>query len=227
MSDEMIVDDGGGRQRTVRVNYPSNSKRSKENGEQQLPIIERPKQEKIVAGKVVPRKKPLLSRLGNSMVAENSGSVGEYVIMEVLLPAAKNLISDIVSQGIDRLLFGDSSRRRTSETRSGYGYTSYNRIKPATNYGSQRSTYKRQQDDDDFSDFIMETRTDAQEVLDRLRDIIQEYDAARVSDLYELVGLTGNFTDDRWGWTDLSRARVTMVRGGGYLLDLPRKEPLD
>lgn len=226
MSDEMIVDDGGGRQRSVRVNYPANSKRVKENGGPQKPILERPKEQKVVTGNVVKRKKPLLSRFGNSMVAENSESVGQYIIMEVLLPAAKNMISDAISQGIDRLLFGDGARRRSSEVRS--AYTSYNRIKPpTTSYDTRRNVSRRTRADDDFSDFVMETRSEAQAVIDRLRGIIEEYEAARVSDLYDLVGLTGSFVDDRWGWTDLTRARVTLARGGGYLLDLPRQEPLD
>lgn len=77
----------------------------------------------------------------------------------------------------------------------------------------------------DFSDIILASRADAEEVLDRLRDLVSQYDVATVNDLYDLVGLTGEFTDDKWGWTDLRTASVRVVRGG-YLLNLPRTQPI-
>lgn len=217
MSDEMMVEDGGGRVKPIRVNYPSNSKTAK--NEPQRPIIE-----KAITGNVVQRKKPLLNRLGSSMVAEGSESVGQYIVMEVLLPAAKNMISDAVSEGINRLLFGDS-RPRKADPRS--GYTSYNRVKPSTNtYQPSRDISPRARANHDFNDFMLESRGEAEYVLDRLRDLISTYGAAQVSDLYDLLGVTGSFTDDRWGWSDLTNARVRMIKGG-YLLELPRTEPLE
>ena len=60
------------------------------------------------------------------------------------------------------------------------------------------------------------------EILDR----VQKYDFATVADLYDMLGETGEYTDNRWGWTDLSKADVIRVHQG-YLLDLPRPEPID
>ena len=76
-----------------------------------------------------------------------------------------------------------------------------------------------------FDGIILESRREAEEVIDRLGDLIDNYDAATVSDLYELVGITGSFTDDKWGWTDIRSAGIRRVREG-YLLQLPRTEPL-
>ena len=78
----------------------------------------------------------------------------------------------------------------------------------------------------DFNEIILGTRVEAEEVIDRLFDLLSKYDNASVADLYELVGITANFTDEKWGWTDLRGASVAKVRNG-YLLDLPRPEPLD
>ena len=72
----------------------------------------------------------------------------------------------------------------------------------------------------------METRVEAEEVLDRLFDWIERYEQVAVAELYEMVGISGNFTDQKWGWTDLRGATVSRV-GRGYLLNLPRPEPLD
>jgi hypothetical protein len=84
---------------------------------------------------------------------------------------------------------------------------------------------RQQRAQHDFSDIILASRADAEDVLDRLRDLINQYEMATVSDLYDLVGLTGEFTDDKWGWYDLRSAAVQAVRGG-YLLRLPRTQPL-
>lgn len=215
MSEEtMSVDDGGGREKRVRVDYPSNSKKSKE----QLPEKARP--EKVIEGEVVRRKRGLIGKLQQTFLSEDSNSVVSYVVMEVLVPATKNAISDAVSQGIERMLFGDTRPRSPVGGRP--GYTNYSR------FGQQeqrREMTRQQRATHDFSDIIISTRGEAEDVLDRLRDLINSYDVATVSDLYDLVGLTGEFTDDKWGWFDLRSASVRAVRGG-YLLSLPRTRPV-
>ena len=47
-----------------------------------------------------------------------------------------------------------------------------------------------------------------------------------VADLYDLVGISSDYTDRKYGWTDLATAKPIRVRGG-YLLDLPRAKLLD
>ena len=69
-------------------------------------------------------------------------------------------------------------------------------------------------------------RAEAEEVIDRLFELVSIYESATVADLYELVGLSSTHTDHKWGWTDLMGAGVSRIRGG-YLLDLPDPEPLD
>ena len=46
--------------------------------------------------------------------------------MDVLLPAAKNTISDVVSESIQRLLFGDSGPNRRKNVRDNRSFVSYN-----------------------------------------------------------------------------------------------------
>lgn len=78
----------------------------------------------------------------------------------------------------------------------------------------------------DFDEVVLTSRTEAEEVIDRLFEVVSRYGTATVADLYELVGITGTHTDNKWGWTDLRGAGVSRVRGG-YLLDLPEPQPLD
>lgn len=72
----------------------------------------------------------------------------------------------------------------------------------------------------------MPTRVEAEEVIDRMFDLVSQYEMVTVADLYDLVGLANNYTDEKWGWTDIRGAGVSRIKGG-YLLDLPRPEPLD
>lgn len=192
------------------------------------------KVERVVAGNVVRRKKPLGKRFTETFVGGDAKGVLHYVVMDVLVPAAKDMAADAVSQGIERMLFGEarSASRRTG-IRPGVvpGHVSYNRYAPSSSRGSIReeqrpSISRRARSSHDFDEIILATRVEAEEVIDRLFDLISRYETASVADLYELVGITGNYTDEKWGWVDIRGAAVARVRNG-YLLDLPKPEPLD
>jgi hypothetical protein len=72
---------------------------------------------------------------------------------------------------------------------------------------------------------VLTSRAEAEDVIDRLFDLVGKYDTASVADLYELVGFDSAHTDYKWGWTDLRGAGVAKVREG-YLLDLPDPTPI-
>ena len=78
----------------------------------------------------------------------------------------------------------------------------------------------------DYDDIILDTRKEAEEVLDRMDDLIDNYGVVSVADLYDLVGISGNYTDNKYGWTNLRNADVQRVRDG-YLLKLPKALPFD
>lgn len=73
---------------------------------------------------------------------------------------------------------------------------------------------------------VIQTRGGAELVLDKMRTIRNESGQVTVSDLCHLVDIAGTYVDDKWGWTDLQNVEVRLV-GGGYLLDLPKPEPID
>lgn len=215
---QMRVDAGGGRERTVPVDLPSNSRKSKERKQQ-----EREKRaEKVITGEVVQRRKGLLGRIGGNIIAEGSGSIIEYLVMEVLIPAAKTTILDLLNKGGERALYGDDARYRSRSDRPGFNYAGVRRP-TSPQYGVIGARARAVHD---FDDIILATRGEAEDVLDSLRDLIDQYDQASVSDLYDLVGITSNFTDEKWGWYDLRAAQVRHVRGG-YLISLPRTQPLE
>ena len=57
-------------------------------------------------------------------------------------------------------------------------------------------------------------------------ELIETYGSATVADLYDLVGITCNYTDNKYGWTNLRNAEPIRVRDG-YMLKMPKALPID
>lgn len=214
--------------------FPSNRHKDK----QERPQIRKPEEkkvEKITQSEAVRRKKPLGKRFTQTFIGGDAKSVWAFVTLDVLLPAAKDMFADAVSQGVERMIFGEarSTSRRTGR-RPQDSYISYNKYSPgggARRLGppderSRDVMSRRARATHDFDEIILATRVEADEVLDRLYDLVSKYESATVADLYDLVGISGSYTDDKYGWVDLRGAGVHRVRHG-YLLDLPKPEPLD
>lgn len=190
---------------------------------------EKPKVEKVVQGEVVRRKKPLRKRIAQTFGGEDLKDVWQYVLMDVLLPAAKDMIVDAGSQGLERAIFGEVSGRSRVSGRRSPGYTPYNKmtgIGGRSNRDEPRALSRRARTTHDFDEIVLATRPEAEDVLERLYDLISKYEVVTVADLYASVGIETTFVDDKWGWTDLRGAGAIHIKGG-YLLDLPRPEPLD
>lgn len=77
-----------------------------------------------------------------------------------------------------------------------------------------------------FEELVIPTRAQADEVIDRMYEILSRYEVVTLADLYEMTGIQGSHTDNKWGWTQLRGVRVRPLRAGGYLLDLPEPEAL-
>jgi hypothetical protein len=207
--------------------FPSNSHKYKQKANQPK---EEKKVEKVVTGEVVRRKPPLSRRFMETFFGGNdSKGVWDYVMFDVMVPAAKDMVSDAVSGGIERTLFGEShssSRRRRSAS-APRDYVSYNRYGPGGGRREDpRPATRRSRSSHDLEEIILATRVEAEEVVDGLYDLVSRYEMATVADLYGLVGTTGSYLDEKWGWTDIRTAGVRRVREG-YLLDLPKPEYLD
>lgn len=209
--------------------FPSNSKHPTKKEAQNEPK----KVEKVVQGEVVKRKKPLGKRFVETFASgDDAKTVWDYVVMDVLLPAAKDTMADAVSQGVERILFGEarSTSRRTGIRPNGYvsyqsRYSSAGGRHPVSRDEPRREPSRRARASHEFNELVIPTRAEAEEVIDRLFDLTSKYETATVADLYELLGVTGEYTDDKWGWSDLRGAGVVRV-SGGYILDLPKPDPL-
>ena len=200
-------------------NYKPNSHKSKEENKA-LPD-EREKLEKIIKG-TAKTKKNEIRKLKDVFISEDVKSVKSYILMDVLVPAIKDAIEDIVTNGIRMVLRGETSARKSSSASK----VSYNRI-----YDSKINNDRFARDSSpslrySYDDIILESRGEAEDVITRMEEIIEEYGFVRVADLYDLVGITGDYTDNKYGWTSIRSAEPVRVRNG-YMLRLPRAVPLN
>lgn len=182
---------------------------------------------KVGGGKM--RKNPG-RKVADLFLDEDISSVKGYILFDVVIPAIKNTIVDIVTNGIEMLFWGDSrGSRRASGRRDRTSYDSY--------YSSGRgfSRVRRRDDDDeterksgkvDYRDLMFDSRANAEVVLQELMEICAVYHQVTVADLFEAAEVTGNgFTDSKWGWTNLDNCSTRRVRDG-YVIDLPKVEDL-
>lgn len=183
--------------------------------------VKEKKVEKVVQGEVKTRKQSEASKMAGALISEDAHNLGDYMLFDILIPAAKKAISDIVTDGIDILLYGETnSRRKRGSNIPRVSYNSYS--------DSNRSIVRDRPRERGYSydDIVLESRRDAEEVLTSMLDILDNYGIVSVADLYELAGITGRYTDLNYGWTNLSSATVDRVRDG-YKIRLPRAVPLN
>lgn len=203
-------------------NYKPNSDALKEQRTRQRP--EEKKVEKVVTGIVKTKKKSKINNFMGNIISEDAKSVKSYVFGEVLIPAIKKAISDIVTDGIDIILYGESRGRNKRSTADRVSYR---------NYYDDRGTRPRMNERQaimagsySYDDIILSSRGEAEDVLARMDELMDTYGLVRVADLYDLVGITGNYTDNKYGWTNIRNADIIRVRDG-YMIKMPRAVPID
>ncbi len=212
--------------------YPGNSNSAKPTPKADSKRPEKQIQQ-ITTNSVTRRKKPIGKRIAENLLGGDTESVGSYIASDVVLPAVKDMIADAVSQGVERILFGDSTRRarpgKARNTGGANSHVSYNRYSGPANRqrpADPRTSAAVRATRTDYEEIVVATRAEAAEVLDNLVVLVDEYDSATVADLYGMVGQTSTYVDEKWGWYDMRGSSVTRVKGG-YLLDLPKPEPID
>ena len=197
---------------------PSNSFASKKEA---VPAPSEKRVEKVVKG-TVKTKKNEVRKLKDTFVAEDVHTVWDYLLHDMIIPTAKNLIVDLGKSFLERTILGGSGGGRSSGYRDNVTYRdygSYSRNEP-------RYAAPRTRNQFDYDDIVFHQAGDAHAVLDQMQFILDKYKIVRVADLYDMCELTAPYTAHDYGWTSLSRARVVPVRGG-YIIEMPRASIID
>ena len=200
--------------------YSSNSHKLREtDGSEQIP---EKKIGPVISGTATTQKKSRLSKFTESIIAEDVHSVGSYILSDVLIPSFKKAIQDIVTNGIDMLLYGKVTNRSSNMNVSRISYGNYysgsklaEPSKPA-----QTSVF-------DYDNIVFGNRGDAEAVLTAMDDIMDRFGVVSVGDFYDLADVPNpNYTVNKYGWTNIRSAQVMRVRDG-YIIKLPRAVPIN
>jgi hypothetical protein len=183
---------------------------------------------KVTKGKVKTQEKSSLRKFGEAFMEDDFSDIKSYVVSDVIIPAIKNLIFDSFIGSLEMMLFGTASRSRRNGGRNNetVSYSSY--YKSGNNRGS-RADDSRSSNRHDYKSVIFEERVDAEEVLDTLRGLVEDYGKATIGDFYDAAGITpdNNFTkNEEYGWSNLDNAAVKRDRYG-YILIMPKERFLD
>lgn len=203
-----------------RDDYPNNSDRAKEKREKQA----EKKPVKVTKGKVVQKKRPFLKRVKDAFGIKESQGVLDYILFDIIIPATQNMILDSIINGAEMAILGETRGRRG---RRDYGGGSRYRYDKVSFRGEDRWDRRDREDRraprgmGDYEDIVFDSDRDAERVISGLVDMIDAYGQATVADLYDLSGITPEYTVGSFGWRNLGSARVRRGRDG-YYLDLPR-----
>lgn len=201
--------------------FKGNSNRSKEEAEERREV------NPVVKGSVKVKKESVGKKFSNVFLSDTFDNVKNYLVFDVIVPAVKDLVVDMISNGTNMLVYGNSSSGRSRNKRSGEktSYTSYYRG-GSNKDKDERKTVSR--DRHGLSEIIFESRTDAKEVTDMMLELLDKFKVVSVADYYELSNAADleSYTDRKYGWYELDEMTITRDREG-YKIRLPRPEPLD
>lgn len=199
------------------------------------------KAEKIITGKVIVKKAGPGQRLKAHLTGDDGKSVGHHIVHDVLLPSALDMFYEA---GVELLglVLGRSNRSRAG----GVGQFNYSNIansimskvnyQPpgfmasptmATQKQQSRSTVIPVRSTIDLEDIQLETRVEADAILLQMDEYIGRFGQATRADLFDMLGITGESTDENFGWKNLHGVRPHRNRNGMYSLNLPRAIQLD
>ena len=182
----------------------------------------KPKAEPVISsGKARVQKKSGVSKITSSIISEDAKNVKSYILMDVLVPAVKKAISDIVTNGIDIVLYGEAGHDTRKATA---GRVSYKQYYDRDDRYSGRSTpiqEERKRSVSLFDDIVVDTMSEAKDIIDRMSEYLESYPVISVADMYDIANITPfPHTYNDYGWKSIAEANIVRV-ADGYLIKMP------
>lgn len=195
------------------INYKPNSNKYKE----EQKALQKKRVEKPVVSGRTRTKKNEMRKFTNSFLADDLGSIGSWIKRDVFIPTVKRTFYDIIEGSLSKALFGGQGGSRNRSTADKVSYRDYSASsRRSDNYRSDTRSVL------DYDDIIFDNRGDAEAVLTRMIEILDEYETVSVADLYELARINNPpHTANKYGWDNLSKSYVDRNRDG-YVIKLPR-----
>jgi hypothetical protein len=152
----------------------------------------------------------------------------EYMLFDIALPSLREAIVDTLQNGVEKLFMGEGRRGSATAPQAGLpGYVNYSTFAKGAGIlaGAQQAATRTGRARHNFDEYVLDSRAEADEIIDNMYEVITQYGTISVANLYELLGVSTDHTDHKWGWTNIQGAGVRRVRNG-WLLNLPNPHPI-
>lgn len=211
--------------------FPANSKMPKTNpAPGPAADVEKRVEKPVVEGTIVRKQK---KGLGKRFVevffsGETPRSVASNIAMQVVLPAARDMLFTSGRDALHRLLYPTGSDTRGSSWRSSGPVIAYNRYMQAPSaqqpQAQQRTTVSHQgRTMGNYDELVFPSRSHAEQVIDEMLLLLEKFGTVTVGDFFDLAGVSTEFPDRDHGWRSLQGV-APIPRDGGFILNLPRPE---
>src|SRR5690606_969697 len=141
--------------RKPKTDYASNSVKSKQDASG---ASDRPEIKQIASATV--RKKGLGAKFKETFAGDSAESVGQYILFDILVPRIKDLLFETFTGGLERSLFGSSTRSSRGRRSSLVDKTDYRGISSSTRERerSDRDISPRGRANHNFEEILIPTR---------------------------------------------------------------------
>lgn len=207
-------------QNEMDLKFPSNASIKKH---EEIP--QKKRLEPIVDKPVVLKKKGFLERSKEAIFVDDTGSIGGYIIKDVIIPTIRDMIYNVVTNGLSMALYSTPSKG--ARNRNGGGtYVSYadyyNDGRAYTSPIKKIPSADRYRTNFNIRDIPIPSSDIGHQALEELGERMRVYGNASVQDLFDILRIgSAPATMVNYGWTDISAASVDFIRGE-WLLRMPK-----
>ena len=175
----------------------------------------------VVNGKPANKEKSLFKKITDTFSAGNIHDARDYVIRDVLIPGLLDILYDGITRGVGRIIYGEKGSSVRNNNGRGVNYNGIRRL-------SDGETLRRTKNETsvvgvyDYNEIELETKADADRLLDSMCEYLEIHDIISVADMYSMANYkSGDYTDNNWGWDSLAGSHVKRT-SDGWTLVLPR-----
>lgn len=197
--------------------YPSNSDKTVNPtapGKQITPVQN--------AGKLVtPAEKSLGRQIFDEIFVNSAKDVGNYVLHDVLIPYFKDTVYNIIMGGLNAFFYnGKKTIGRLGGANKSFSANATADVGISTSVSDQRRF--------DFVNVAFPTKDDADDALEALQDILDEYPTVSVANFYSIAKVKNdNYMANDWGWRRGALESATVgLTPNGYVITFPKVRPL-
>lgn len=177
-----------------------------------------------------PKERSLFKKIGETFATGNLKDARDYIITDVVVPGILDLLYDGATRGLGKLIYGNGAAKKKVKGISGTDYSGIRRLSDGEAW--RRSSVEDRRKETaisaiyDYNELELETKADAEVLLDCMIEYIDSHDIISVADMYSMANYnSGNYTDNYWGWDSLAGSHIKRT-DNGWTLVLPRVKPL-